>query len=139
MESGDQTGILQAGYWPSYNVPFYEDIFNMTGYSTAVEAHGTEFSYQLCPRAKIFRRDQGKVWHAHLTDQHTLLFSQVKDMESMKFVMRYNDYKNDPYSLGSPMNAICSRGDLMNPPKAGGCYDTKVYMPYNVYNHIHKT
>ena len=47
-------------------------------------------------------------------------------MESMKYIMRYNDYKSDSYSLGSPMNAICSRGDLMDPPEAGGCYDTKV-------------
>ena len=47
-------------------------------------------------------------------------------MESMKYIMRYNDYQNDSYSLGSPMNAICSRGDLLDPPEAGGCYDTKV-------------
>ena len=44
----------------------------------------------------------------------------------MKYIMRYNNYKNDSYSLGSPMNAICSRGDLLDPPEAGGCYDTKV-------------
>lgn len=49
-------------------------------------------------------------------------------MESMKYIMRYNNYKNDSYSLGSPMNAICSRGDLLDPPEAGGCYDTKVMM-----------
>ena len=61
MESGDQTDILRAGYWSSYNIPFYEDIYNMSGYFTAFEAHGTDFSYSLCPRAKIFRRDQGKV------------------------------------------------------------------------------
>ena len=24
--SGDQTEILRAGYWPSYNVPFYEEV-----------------------------------------------------------------------------------------------------------------
>ena len=47
-------------------------------------------------------------------------------MDSMKYIMRYNDYKNDPYSLGSPMNAICSRPDLQSPPRAGGCFDTKV-------------
>lgn len=47
-------------------------------------------------------------------------------MESMKYLMRYNDYKNDNYSLGNPMNAICSRPDLQNPPRAGGCFDTKV-------------
>ena len=61
MKSGDQTEILRAGYWSSYNIPFYEDIYNMSGYFTAFEAHGTDFSYTLCPRAKIFRRDQGKV------------------------------------------------------------------------------
>ena len=61
MKSGDQTDILRAGYWSSYNIPFYEDIYNMSGYFTAFEAHGTDFSYGLCPRAKIFRRDQGKV------------------------------------------------------------------------------
>ena len=61
MEAKDQTDILQAGYWASYNIPFYEDIFIRSGYSAAVEVYGTEFSFQLCPRAKIFRRDQGKV------------------------------------------------------------------------------
>ena len=36
----------------------------MSGYFTAFEAHGTDFSYSLYPSAKIFRRDQGKVKHA---------------------------------------------------------------------------
>lgn len=54
------------------------------------------------------------------------VYTQVRDMDTMKNIMRYNDYKNDVYSLGSPMNAICSRGDLLNPPESGGCYDTKV-------------
>jgi len=41
--------------------------------------------------------------------------------------LRYNDFKNDPFSGGSPYGAICSRGDLdPNYPRAGGCYDTKV-------------
>ena len=73
MESGDQTDILRAGYWSSYNIPFYEDIYNMSGYFTAFEAHGTDFSYSLCPRAKIFRRDQGKVkWRASATQWNVL-------------------------------------------------------------------
>jgi hypothetical protein len=40
--------------------------------------------------------------------------------------MRYNNYKEDPYSDGDPGNAICSRFDLEADPSAGGCYDTKV-------------
>lgn len=49
-------------------------------------------------------------------------------MDTMKYLMRYNDYKNDPYSANDPMNTICSRGDLKKTPEAEGCYDTKVYV-----------
>lgn len=109
--SGDQTEILRAGYWPSYNVPFYEEIYNLSGYPEFVKKHGPSHSYQLAPRAEIFRRDQGK----------------VKDLTSMKYILRYNDYLKDPYSDNNPYDSICSRGDLLTPtaiPK--GCYDTKV-------------
>ena len=66
--------------------------------------------WQLAPRAKIFRRDAGK----------------VDSMDSFLQIMRYNDYKNDPYSEGSPWNAICSRGDLAGSPD--GCLDGKASM-----------
>lgn len=58
----------------------------------------------------------------------------------------YADYKNDPYSEGSPLNAICSRGDLMQPPAGFGCIDTKVsqatldkehYNGYMLFTHVH--
>ena len=49
----------------------------------------------------------------------------VHDLNSFLAIMRYNDYKNDPYSAGSPWNAICSRGDLASSPSPDGCYDTK--------------
>lgn len=111
VAAGDQTPILRTGYWPSYNVPFYEDIYNMSGYPEFVAQHGMDNSYQLAPRAKIFRRDQGK----------------VVDLESMKHIMRYNDYEHDPYSEGDACNAICCRGDLKkSKSSADGCYDTKV-------------
>ena len=135
VKSGDQTDILRAGYWPSYNIAFYEDIYSISGYRDAVELHGTEFSYQLCPRAEIFRRDQGKVgsllpqysWNNTFCVINALYAQlQVTDMESMKYIMRYNDYKNDIYSKGDPMNTICSRGDMKNEPASDGCYDTKV-------------
>lgn len=62
------------GYWPSYNVPYFEKVYNLSGYPDFVKKHGLDFSYQLAPRAKIFRRDEGK----------------VVDMDSMKKIMRYN-------------------------------------------------
>ena len=71
------------------------------------------FSQHICP-------------HTAIVMCSSLSLPQVKDMKSMQYLMRYNDYRNDPYSLGNPMNSICSRGDLLKPPMAGGCYDTKV-------------
>ena len=47
-----------------------------------VQRFGVDYSYDLCPRANIFRRDQGS----------------VVDMESFMAIMRYNNYKADPYS-----------------------------------------
>lgn len=114
--SGDQTEILMYGYWPSYNVPFYREIYERSGYSDMLRrfgAHGSGLSgldYQNAPRAKIFRRDAGG----------------VVDMASLRAIMRYNDYTHDPYAHGSPYAAICSRGDLAAHPSPGGCYDSKV-------------
>jgi hypothetical protein len=107
----DQTSILRAGYWPSYNVPFYETIYNMSGYPDIVTRRGLEYSYQLAPRAKIFRREQGS----------------VVNLSSMQSIMRYNDYEHDIYSEDNPCNTICCRNDLRKTnASASGCYDTKV-------------
>mmetsp|Transcript_5131 Transcript_5131/g.7214 ORF Transcript_5131/g.7214 Transcript_5131/m.7214 type:complete len:571 (-) Transcript_5131:49-1761(-) len=109
---GDVTEELRRGYWPSYNVPYWEKTYNLSGYYAVDQKEGQSYGsqYELAPRAKIFRRDNGN----------------VKDFESYKAILRYNDFKNDPYSGGSPFGAICSRGDLSSSrPSAGGCYDTK--------------
>ena len=52
---------LQWGTWRSYNVPYYLDICNISGYPAVIAKQGPEQSYQLAPRAKIFRRGAGKV------------------------------------------------------------------------------
>ncbi|KAM3598434.1 uncharacterized protein V6R79_018022 [Siganus canaliculatus] len=111
VEYSDQTQALRRGYWPSYNVPFHEKIYTMSGYVKMWEEYGEDFSYDLCPRAKIFRRDQ----------------ADVKDLDSLKHIMRSNDYKTDPYSKGDPCKSICCRGDLRaEKASPSGCYDTKV-------------
>ncbi|XP_039095903.1 phospholipase B-like 1 isoform X1 [Hyaena hyaena] len=111
VEYSDQTNVLRKGYWPSYNIPFHEKIYSWSGYPMLVQKLGLEYSYDMASRAKIFRRDQGK----------------VTDMASMKYIMRYNNYKKDPYSKGDPCNTICCREDLNSlDPSPGGCYDTKV-------------
>jgi hypothetical protein len=76
-----------------------------------VAKHGPDYSYDLAPRAKIFRRDAAGV----------LTFNDLKR------IMRYNDYTQDPYSENNPYDAICSRGDLVKDhPSPGGCLDSKV-------------
>jgi len=111
VESADLTETFARGYWPSYNIPFFQKIANLSGW-TAMEAKGTpNMTYDLAPRAEIFRRDQG----------------DVVDFESMKYIMRYNEYKTDPFSHGDPGDAICARFDLEpKNPSASGCYDSKV-------------
>ena len=109
--SADKTDELARGYWPSYNVPYFKEIYDKSGYPAVVAKEGPRASYELAPRAKIFRRDQ----------------ASVVDMASFKKIMRYNDYQHDPYSDGNPDDAICARGDL-SPTRAsaGGCLDCKV-------------
>ena len=46
----------------------------MSGYPEMVDSFGPLLSYELAPRAKIFRRDQGT----------------VVDMKSVQAIMRYN-------------------------------------------------
>ncbi|XP_061762436.1 putative phospholipase B-like 2 [Nerophis ophidion] len=102
--------LLQKGYWASYNIPYYEDIFNASGCNDLVEKFGSWFSLDQNPRAQIFRRDQTK----------------VTDVASMMRLMRYNNFKEDPLSqcqgcdpLENGENAISARSDL-NP--ANGTY-----------------
>lgn len=66
--------VCTVGYWPSYNVPFHPKIYTLSGYGEMWEEYGEDFSYDLCPRAKIFRRDQ----------------ADVKDLDSLKHIMRFN-------------------------------------------------
>mmetsp|Transcript_49674 Transcript_49674/g.118319 ORF Transcript_49674/g.118319 Transcript_49674/m.118319 type:complete len:560 (-) Transcript_49674:105-1784(-) len=114
LVGADQTERLRSGYWPSYNVPFYPSIFERSGYLD--KRLGKDHSaYELAPRAKIFRRDQGK----------------IVDMTSFKRVMRYANF-SDPYAIGEGgevdyFAAICARGDLSpTKPTMSGCYDSKV-------------
>jgi hypothetical protein len=149
--AGDATELLALGHFPSYNVPFWREIYDKSGYKEQIakrrpngeplgELSGLD--WQLAPRAKIFRRDAGK----------------VTDMDGFLQIMRSNAYKTDPYAgtraplhilplaplkhqtltpkpnstlgtkhtAGSPWNAICSRGDLAGSPD--GCLDGKASM-----------
>eukprot|EP01100_Stratorugosa_tubuloviscum_P012713 TRINITY_DN612_c0_g1_i1.p1 TRINITY_DN612_c0_g1~~TRINITY_DN612_c0_g1_i1.p1 ORF type:complete len:552 (-),score=253.66 TRINITY_DN612_c0_g1_i1:204-1859(-) len=110
--SADVSSILRANnYWGSYNVPYFQDIFNISGYPEMVTKYGNDFTYDYCPRANIFRRDQSKI-------------SVIDDMKNM---MQFNNWENDPYSEGDPANSIASRYDLRTSHASPfGAVDSKV-------------
>ncbi|XP_034026103.1 putative phospholipase B-like 2 [Thalassophryne amazonica] len=102
--------LQQKGYWASYNIPYYVEIFNASGCNELVKKFGPWFSLDENPRAKIFRRNQ----------------TDVTDVDSMIRLMRYNNFKEDPLSRcdgcnppANGENAISARSDL-NP--ANGTY-----------------
>lgn len=90
MEEDMTSFVNQNGYWPSYNVPYFPFIFNVSGYLEMEQKFGDVWSYDRCPRANIFRRDQ----------------NTVVDLASMQHIMTENNYKSDPLSLGNPAYAI---------------------------------
>lgn len=59
VESVDATQHLNdAGYWGSYNVPYFPRVYNTSGYIEKAKQEGNEFSYTECARAKIFKQQQ---------------------------------------------------------------------------------
>eukprot|EP01118_Nematostelium_gracile_P000397 TRINITY_DN1042_c0_g1_i1.p1 TRINITY_DN1042_c0_g1~~TRINITY_DN1042_c0_g1_i1.p1 ORF type:complete len:522 (+),score=135.38 TRINITY_DN1042_c0_g1_i1:111-1676(+) len=112
VAAADVTDVLfSQGYWASYNIPYFESIYNMSGYPAMYEKFGNEWSYESCPRANIFRRNE----------------TNVVNVKSMQNLMRYNNWQNDPLSGGSGAGGICCRGDLGNGNTSPfGCTDSKV-------------
>jgi hypothetical protein len=115
----DQTSVLQRGHWPSYNVPFYSDVYEMSGYPAVVHVHGPQHSYQLAPRGPIFRRDA----------------DAPQDLEGVRHFMRLNRFNITlPHStqvdplFSTPTSAIAARADLegVNVRSLGGAIDAKI-------------
>ncbi|XP_023944608.1 putative phospholipase B-like 2 isoform X2 [Bicyclus anynana] len=106
VEAADLTEQLKrTSYFPSYNIPYFPRIFNLSGGNERVATFGDWFGYHTTPRAKMFKLKQ----------------AGICNIREMFRTMRYNDYKRDPlarcacrppYSAG---NGIASRDDL-NPP-----------------------
>lgn len=104
----DMTHHLESeGYWASFNVPFFEEIYRYAG-NALPNIHDT------CPRARIFRQQQAR----------------VHNIDTFKRVLRYNDWQHDSLSLDNACNAVASRCDLNNISDAqwqlDGAIDAKV-------------
>ncbi|KAK5581145.1 hypothetical protein RB653_001174 [Dictyostelium firmibasis] len=116
IEFSDQTQALRQGWWNSYNIPFYEKIYDASGYNNYTANNYSDstiyyMSYQTCPRAEIFRNFAG----------------YVESLEDFQALLRYNDFENDPLSHDTPFYSIASRYDLLKKnPSPFGATDTKV-------------
>ena len=100
-QSGDVTQYLRKGYWPSYNIPFFKNIYEKSGFIDTIKERPDlydSYDYSGSNRPKIFRREQ----------------TNVNSLEDFKKIMRYNNYKEDPYSKGNAAWTIASRYDLNN-------------------------
>ena len=53
--------VLKESYWASFNRPYFEEVREDTMYIEAAQKHGELFTYEQCPRAKIFKREQEDV------------------------------------------------------------------------------
>ena len=109
----DVTEILKKGYWPSYNTPYIMSVRKKSGVIYSIENNPnltiTE-DYDTCFRAKMFRRDQSK----------------IKDIESYKNIIRYNNFEKDEFSEGKASYSIAARYDLnTDKPSCFGATDAK--------------
>jgi hypothetical protein len=117
--------LLSTGYWGSYNIPYSVELFNASGYDQMVDKYGDTYSYSKCPRARIFARNT----------------SSITTIDDVRAIMLYNDWQNDPLSIGSPIWGIAARVDLNCSapgftPKPFGGIDAKVSSALNV-NEMH--
>ena len=106
--------LNSQGYWASYNVPYFDDIYKGSGFREkyTTSNYSQSWSHDYSSRALIFKRDA----------------PQVYNLQDLKMLMRYNDWQYDPLSFGKPSNAIASRYDLETGLdfKLEGGVDTKV-------------
>ena len=108
-ETNDVTNYLRDGYWPSYNVPFSEYIFNISMYPEMLENNTDlydDIDYKTCARAKIFEREQ----------------KLIGSNEDIKKILRYNDYQNDELSKNNSGLTLASRYDLREDENNTYCF-----------------
>lgn len=110
--------LMEKTYWSGYNRVYSPQLFSYSGQPAMVKKFGnwyrycqvvgtsqSVFSYDKAPRALIFARDQGN----------------VKDVNSMLALMRYNNFQEDPLSRCdctppySAESTIAARSDLNSP------------------------
>ena len=118
--SKDITDVLvEKGFFPSFNTPWFEELYELAGYPEHVASWGDTgnyWTYNTSARFYIFERD----------------VPRIKTFDDFKAFMRYNNWKRDLYSNGDPGQQIMSRydqrpkyGNPLLPPRLFGGLDSK--------------
>jgi hypothetical protein len=104
--SQDITSVLvEKGFFPSFNTPWFEDLYNLAGFPETVEEWGdlgNYWTYNTSARFYLFEREA----------QRLLTFDEFRSF------MRYNNWKRDLYSNGDPGQMILARYDQRPPSKS---------------------
>jgi hypothetical protein len=101
-EDMTSTMVSMGGFWPSFNVPYFSDIQQAAGYTSA--------DWTNDPRHCLLAQFQ----------------STVNDTASMEAVIRHNDYKHDSCSRDDACTgAIACRADLPGGQSLFGALDGK--------------
>jgi hypothetical protein len=136
----DATDDLARGHFPSYNLPSSPRVYNACGLNDeggAVSSLAARLdaplaatrwlSYQLAPRAALFRRDGGGV--ASLARMRDVMRSVYKEGGGGKNAPPPSPSPLDPLAHGDALAAVCGRADLEADPASReprGCFDGKV-------------
>lgn len=117
--SQDITDVLvKQGFFPSFNTPWFEDLYELAGFPEIVDSWG----------------EDGNYWTYNTSARYYLFFREVpriKTFEQFQDFMRYNNWERDVYSNGDPGQQIMARYDLRPgvkehfPAKLFGGLDTK--------------
>ncbi|KAL0228549.1 hypothetical protein RCL1_004692 [Eukaryota sp. TZLM3-RCL] len=109
----DFTSVVNTqGYFPSFNVPLFPDVYEASGYGDWAKEKGDDWTWAKSPRHLVFKRD----------------VSTIKDFDSFNRVLRQNKYKSDPLLKGDPSLAISARYDLRSTnAKCAGAIDVKSF------------
>lgn len=112
VKAADVTDVLESqGYWASYNIPYFEELYVAMGYQALLDQYGPwEWSYSQSYRASIFAREQANIFN--LTD--------------MQRTLTWNHWKTDPVSRGDAGHAIQARYDLSPANHTSGGIDAKL-------------
>jgi len=109
VRKADVTKVLmQQGSWPSYNIPYFSEMWSLGGYKAELEREhrqgvaADDYSYLYSPRSLMFKRARAE--------------HNVTSFASFLEFLRYNK-EGDPLEMGDRCNSISARCDL-NPPDA---------------------